>query len=63
MKQPVVELSACILCEVCTAVCPTVFSINSAGYVEVAELPEYPEDAVAEAINNCPADCISWEER
>ena len=63
MKRPLVELSTCILCEVCTSVCPAVFSFNSAGYIEVADLPVYPEEAVTEAINNCPADCISWSER
>jgi len=62
MKRPVVELSDCILCEVCRDVCPEVFSMNDLGYIEVADLAEYPEDEVEEAIKNCPADCISWEE-
>ncbi len=61
MKRPSVELSDCILCEVCTSVCPRIFRYNDAGYVEVADLSEYPEADVNEAIKNCPADCISWE--
>jgi len=35
---------------------------NDAGYIEVAELQEYPAEEVEEAIKNCPANCISWEE-
>ena len=61
MKRPVVELSDCILCEVCVAVYPAVFRRNDAGYIEVMELPVYPEEEVDEAIKNCPADCIFWE--
>ena len=60
MKVPVVELSDCILCEVCADVCPSVFRMNDTGYVEVIDLSEYPEDDVNEAIKNCPAECISW---
>ncbi len=62
MKIPVVELSECIHCEVCTDVCPEVFSYADAGYIMVADLPAYPEDKIDEAIKNCPADCIHWEE-
>ena len=62
MKIPVVDLSECILCGVCQDVCPQVFRFNDAGFVEVAELSDYPEEAVQEAIRNCPADCISWEQ-
>ncbi|MDY6824516.1 MAG: ferredoxin [Thermodesulfobacteriota bacterium] len=61
MKRPIVELSECILCEVCTSVCPDVFQFNDAGYIEVADLPEYPVDDVDEAIRNCPSSCIHWE--
>ena len=60
MKQPVVELSDCILCEVCQEVCPSVFRLNDAGYIEVADLAVYPEAEVNEAIANCPAGCIHW---
>ena len=62
MKIPVVELSECILCGVCQEVCPAVFTMNDAGFIQVADLKEYPEDEVDEAIKNCPTDCIHWEE-
>jgi ferredoxin len=62
MKRPVVELSDCTRCEVCVEVCPEVFSMNEAGFIAVAELDNYPESKVDEAIKNCPEDCIFWED-
>lgn len=59
---PVVELSDCILCEMCTDICPSVFTMNESGYVEVEPLEIYPVEEVDEVIKNCPADCIQWEE-
>jgi len=61
MKRPVVELSDCILCDICTETCPSVFSMSDAGYVEITDLPEYPEEEINEAIKNCPTNCIYWE--
>ena len=60
MKSVEVDLSDCKLCEVCVAACPDVFRINDPGYVEVADLDDYPEAEVQDAIKNCPTDCISW---
>lgn len=54
------ELSECIRCGVCEEVCPEVFHLTDSGYVQVADLAEYPEESVDEAIKNCPADCIYW---
>jgi ferredoxin len=62
MKRPVVELSDCIRCDVCVGVCPAAFRMNDAGYIEVLDLNAYPEEEVDEAIKNCPADCIRWED-
>jgi ferredoxin len=61
-RQPVIELSECIRCEVCVEACPEVFRLNGAGYVEILDLKRYPEETVNEAIKNCPADCIHWED-
>jgi ferredoxin len=63
MKAPVVELSDCTRCGVCVEVCPEVFIMSDSGYIVVAELDQYPESEVDEAIKNCPEDCISWEEQ
>ena len=62
MKRPVVELSDCIRCEVCRECCPKVFRMNDSGFVEVEDLLDYTEEEVNEAIKNCPADCIHWED-
>ena len=62
MKIPVIDLSQCDDCDACIEVCPSVFRRNDAGYIEVVDVAEYPEDEVEEAIKNCPADCIAWEE-
>lgn len=64
MKRiPVLDLSRCTDCESCVELCPTVFKRNNnMGFIEVADLPEYPEEEVQEVISVCPADCISWEE-
>ena len=62
MKIPVVDLSACIQCGICYDLCPEVFRMTDAGYVEVAELTDYPEVDVNDCIKCCPSDCIYWEE-
>jgi len=62
MKIPVIELSECILCGICEEVSPTVFYVSDLGYVQISELDEYPVEEVDDAIRNCPADCIFWEE-
>ncbi len=60
-NQPDVDTSRCNLCGGCIEVCPEVFILNdAAGYIEIADLDEYPEATVNEAINNCPVDCIRW---
>ncbi len=61
-RVPVVDLGLCSLCGICIEVCPMVFRLNEAGYVEVAELTCYPDSEVEEAIKYCPEDCIWWED-
>jgi ferredoxin len=62
MRIPDVDLSKCILCEICVEVCPDVFRLNDAGYIEVVDHFLYPYYDVNEAIKNCPTDCIFWVE-
>ena len=61
-KFPVIDLGRCSECRGCLEVAPDIFFYNSeTGMVDVVGLEEYPEELVAEAIKNCPKDCISWE--
>ena len=63
MKRPVVDIGACTVCMGCVELCPEVFRLNEdTGYIEVIDLPEYPQSCVDEAIKYCPQDCIVWEE-
>ena len=63
MKRiPVVDIADCIDCGGCIELCPDVFRKNEMGNIEVVSLLEYPHSAIQEAINICPADCITWEE-
>jgi ferredoxin len=62
MKIPVVDLSPCSLCGACIEVCPSVFRLNDAGYIEIIERTSYPKVEVDEAIKYCPEDCIYWED-
>ncbi len=62
MKIPVLDMTECILCEVCTDLAPQAFQINDAGFVEVLPLDNYEDEDIHEAVKNCPKDCISWEE-
>ena len=61
MKTPVVDLSCCILCEICVELAPHAFVINDANFVEVLALDSYSDENIHEAIKNCPKDCITWE--
>lgn len=61
MRTPVVDIVACTLCMGCVEVCPEVFRLNEdTGYIEVAQLEQYPQALVDEAIKYCPEDCIVW---
>jgi len=62
MKSPDVDLSDCSMCGICVDLCPDVFKINDAGYIEVIHSDDYSEQDIDEAIKNCREGCISWKE-
>lgn len=62
MRKPDIDIGACTLCLGCVELCPAVFLYNDAGYIEIVELEQYPENDVDETIKFCPEDCISWIE-
>ena len=61
-KAPVVDQDACTGCELCTEEAPNTFKMNDDGVTEVVNPTGDPEDAIQAAIDNCPAECISWKE-
>jgi ferredoxin len=44
----------------CIEICPEIFRFNDAGYIEIIDLPKYPEEEVNDVIMMCPEDCIAW---
>ncbi len=62
MKRPEIDLSECVLCDICIELCPYVFRKNDAGYIEVFETGDYPEEDIGEIIKSCRGDCIGWDE-
>lgn len=68
MKKPVIDISECVLCDICVELCPDVFIKNQVGYIEVAEnftdSIDQPwdniEDDINDVIKSCRGDCISW---
>jgi ferredoxin len=62
MKKPEIDLGACTLCMGCVEICPEIFRLNYADYIEIIDLQVYPEKDIDDTIMYCPEDCISWHE-
>jgi ferredoxin len=61
-RIPVIDTDACIACGNCEAVCPEVFRLREdLNYSEVVNPFGAPEDRIQDAIDQCPAQCISWQ--
>ena len=61
-KAPFLDRWECTDCESCIDLCPQIFKKNAqTGCIEVAELGEYPEEAIQEVIALCPGRCIRWQ--
>jgi ferredoxin len=59
-----VNANVCAGFGVCLGLCPEVFELHDDGYaiVRVSEVPQEFEDAVREAVNQCPSRAISLSE-
>lgn len=59
-----VDQEGCISCELCTSICPSVFSMNDNGKAEAIE-DDIPEDSLQEAEDardGCPVSVIDLSE-
>jgi ferredoxin len=62
-KFPVINTDECIACGNCEAVCPEVFRLDEVlGHSEVINPHGAPGEKIQEAIDQCPVQCIHWQE-
>jgi len=62
-RFPVIDEEECIACGNCESVCPAVFRLNEPlGHSEVINPYGAPEDDIQVAMEQCPAQCIHWQE-
>jgi ferredoxin len=62
-KRPVVIPGLCEGCEACVSLCPEVFEMGDDGKAYVKN-PDACDTCNCEgAVNICPTEAISWEER
>ncbi len=66
MRKLVIDITDCVLCDICIDMCPKIFVKNQAGYIEIVEnltddiLQQFKDD-IDDVIKSCRGDCISWE--
>lgn len=60
---PYIVYSECIACGACEEICPEVFKLDeNAGYALIINQGGADFEKIQEAMDNCPTDCIRWEE-
>jgi len=52
----------CIACGTCAETCPNCFHFEEGMDVAQVKGFDCPEDEIEEAIDNCPAQCIHWQD-
>ena len=63
VKVPYIVYSECIACGSCVEICPEVFRLDDReGYAIVINQAGAPPEQIQEAMDNCPTQCIHWEE-
>lgn len=62
--KPVIEHDECIGDGICEAICPEVFELRDDGlaYVIDEDPAEDLKDKIDKAIDECPVQCIRWED-
>ncbi|MFO8111975.1 MAG: ferredoxin [Desulfosalsimonadaceae bacterium] len=63
MAKVVIDTEECVGCESCVEICPEVFGFDENEEKAYVIKPEGgPAEAIQEAIDSCPVECISLEE-
>jgi len=70
-RKAFVDKNICIGCSVCTETCPSVFKVKEdsnytnefKSFTNDAVDQESIVEAVQQAIDSCPVQCISWREK
>lgn len=55
----VIDVDECMGCESCVELCPDVFAMDDDGEKATVTNPDSDAECVEEAIDSCPAECIS----
>ena len=63
MKCPKVDREKCVGCGSCAALCPAVFAMDDNGKSKVVKCDGAPENEIQQAIDACPVQAITWEEK
>lgn len=71
MRKAYVDKDICIGCSVCSETCPSVFKVKEdstyandfKSFTDDIVEQEPIADAVQQAIDSCPVQCISWREK
>jgi ferredoxin len=61
-KLVVIDEQECDGCQTCVELCPDVFEFDEDAEVARVIDPEAEDACIEEAIDSCPAECISWQE-
>lgn len=61
-RTPYLEQDDCIGCETCTRLCPEVFHMVDEHLAGIHDPYGAPEEKIEEAMDACPAACITWED-
>lgn len=61
-KTLYIDIGLCSECKGCVEIAPNIFQFNNeTGYMEVIDSKDYDEELIAEAMKNCPENCIKWD--
>jgi ferredoxin len=61
-RRVYVNEEECIGCGLCAEIVPGVFQLNDEGVSKVIDSEGEGEDKIQEAIDECPVECIHWED-